>query len=146
MKLELIGHTEEYAVSQLQMALFPAAWEGEIVSRLCRGKVWLTAVTKIVINGKMTRAVKRIRVGEETVRLRRQILQQCLYLAALPHLPSAPAWGALAGVRPTKITTKHLLEGGTPESADRLMKDIYYVNPERRKLAVDCSLSTVAAT
>ena len=28
MKLELIGHTEEYAVSQLQMALFPAAWEG----------------------------------------------------------------------------------------------------------------------
>ena len=145
MKLELIGHTEEYAVSQLQMALFPAAWEGEIVSRLCRGKVWLTAVTEIIVNGKKTRAVKRIRVEEETVRLRRQILQQCLYLAALPHLPLAPAWGALAGVRPTKITTKHLLEGGTPESADRLMKDIYYVNPERRKLAVDCSLSTVAA-
>ena len=145
MKLELIGHTEEYAVSQLQMALFPAAWEGEVISRLCRGKVWLTAVTEIAVDGKKTRAVKRIPVKDETVRLRRQALQQSLYNAALPHLPSEPAWGALSGVRPTKITTKHLLEGGTPESADRLMKETYYVNQERRKLAVDCSLSTVAA-
>ena len=145
MKLELIGHTEEYAVGQLQMALFPDAPEGSVVSRLCRGKVWLTAVTEISIDGKKTRAVKRIPLGEETVRLRRQALQQSLYLAALPHLPSAPAWGALAGVRPTKITTKHLLEGGTPESADRLLKKVYYVNPERRKLALDCSLSTVSA-
>ena len=145
MKLELIGHTEEYAVGQLQMALFPATQEGKVLSRLCRGSVWLSAVTEILIDGKKTRAVKRIRAREETVRLRRQALQQSLYLAALPHLPSAPAWGALAGVRPTKITTKHLLEGGTPESADRLLKEIYYVNTERRKLAVDCSLSTVSA-
>ena len=145
MKLELIGHTEEYAVGQLQMALFPADAEGEIISRLCRGKVWLSAVTEICVNGKKTRAVKRIRASEESVRLRRQALQQSLYLAALPHLPSLPAWGALAGVRPTKITTKHLLAGGTPQSADRLMKEIYYVDTQRRKLAVDCSLSTVAA-
>ena len=145
MKLELIGHTEEYAVGQLQMALFPDAPEGRAVSRLSRGKVWLTAATIISIGDKKTRAVKRIRVNKETVRLRRQALQQSLYLAALPHLSSAPAWGALAGVRPTKITTKHLLEGGTPESADRLLKETYYVNPERRKLALDCSLSTVSA-
>ncbi len=145
MKLELIGHTEEYAVGQLQMALFPAMTEGEVVSRLCRGKVWLTAVTEITVDGKNTRAVRRIRAQEETVRLRRQALQQSLYLAALPHLKEAPAWGALAGVRPTKITTKHLLEGGTPQSADCLMENVYYVNPERRKLAIDCSLSTVAA-
>ena len=145
MKLELIGHTEEYAVGQLQMALFPGMEAGEVISRLCRGKVWLSAVTEICMDGKKTRAVKRIRVSGETVRLRRQALQQSLYLAALPHLPAAPAWGALSGVRPTKITTKHLLEGGTPESADRLLKETYYVNPERRKLALDCSLSTVSA-
>ena len=44
MKLELIGHTEEYAVSQLQMALFPGVTEGSAVSRLHRGEKWLTAV------------------------------------------------------------------------------------------------------
>ena len=78
-------------------------------------------------------------------RLRRRLLQQCYYQAAIQLLPALPAWGALAGVRPTKITTKHLLEGGTAASADKLLKDVYYVTPKRRALAVDCSASTVAA-
>ena len=145
MKLELIGHTEEYAVSQLQMALFPAMQEGAAVSRLHRGSTWLTAVTEICIDGKKTRATKRLKVGEETVRSRRQCLQQSYYMAALPHLAQAPAWGALSGVRPTKISTKHLLEGGTLESAESLLKDVYYVTENRRKLALSCSLSTVNA-
>ena len=145
MKLELIGHTEEYAVSQLQMALFPGVTEGRAVSRLHRGEKWLTAVTEICIGDKKTRAVKKMQAEKEDVRLRRRILQQSYYNAALPHLPESPAWGALAGVRPTKLTTKHLLEGGTVKSADRLLRDVYYVNQERRKLALDCSLSTVAA-
>ena len=145
MKLELIGHEDRYAVEQLQMALFSTEGAGEAISRLCRGKIWLTAVTQITRNGKTTRGVRRLKAAQETVRLRRQILQQSYYLAALPHLEEKPAWGALAGVRPTKITTKHLLEGGSPASADKLLRDVYYVTPERRQLAVDCSLSTAAA-
>ena len=145
MKLELIGHTEEYAVSQLQMALFPGMTEGGAVSRLHRGEKWLTAVTEICIGEKKTRAVKKMQAEKEDVRMRRRILQQSFYNAALPHLPEVPAWGALSGVRPTKITTKHLLEGGTPQSADRLLRDTYYVSDARRHLALDCSLSTVAA-
>ena len=145
MKLELIGHEDRYAVEQLQMALFSTEGVGEAISRLCRGKIWLTAVTQITRNGKTTRGVRRLKAAQETVRLRRQILQQSYYLAALPHLEEKPAWGALAGVRPTKITTKHLLEGGSPASADKLLRDVYYVTPERRQLAVDCSLSTAAA-
>ena len=145
MKLELVGHTEEYAVSQLQMALFSAMLEGSAVSRLHRGKDWLTAVTEITIGGKKTRAAKRLRTGEETVRTRRRILQQSYYMAALPHLEEIPAWGALSGVRPTKITTKHLLEGGTADGAMRLLKDVYYVTESRRELALSCSLSTVNA-
>ena len=79
------------------------------------------------------------------MRLRRRCLQQSYYLAAIQLLPATPAWGALAGVRPTKITTRHMLEGGTPQSADKLMRDVYYVTPDRRRLAVDCSVSTVKA-
>ena len=145
MKLILVGHDDRYAVEQLQMALFPAGAEGEAVSRLHRGKTWLTAVTTITVDGKQSRAVRRLRPEKETVRLRRQILQQSYYSAALAHLSKAPAWGALAGVRPTKITTKHLLEGGTEKSAVQMMRNIYYVTPERAKLAVDCSVSTVNA-
>ena len=145
MKLTLCGHDDRYAVEQLQMALFPAGSAVEAVSTLHRGNVWLTAVTTITLNGKQVRAVRRIRVGDETVRLRRQTLQQSYYLAAIQLLGETPPWGALAGVRPTKITTKHLLEGGTEKSAHKLMKDVYYVTESRRELAMDCSRSTVAA-
>ena len=145
MNLTLIGHEDRYAVEQLQMALFPENPEGTAVSALFRGKTWLTATAKITLNGKTVSAVRRLKADEETVRLRRRILQQSYYLAAVQLLDRKPAWGALAGVRPTKITTKHLLEGGTPASADRLMRDVYYVTPERRQLAVDCSESTVKA-
>ena len=145
MNLTLIGHEDRYAVEQLQMALFPENPEGTAVSALFRGKTWLTATAKITLNGKTVSAVRRLKAGEETVRRRRRILQQSYYLAAVQLLDRKPAWGALAGVRPTKITTKHLLEGGTPASADRLMRDVYYVTPERRQLAVDCSESTVKA-
>ena len=145
MKLELVGHEDLYAVEQLQMALFATAQEGEAISRLHRGKTWLTAVTTITREGKTTRSVRRLKAEKETVRQRRQLLQQSYYLAALPHLDALPAWGALSGVRPTKISTKHLLEGGTRKSADDLFRDVYYVSPDRRQLALDCSESTVKA-
>ena len=145
MKLTLTGHDDRYAVEQLQMALFPEGQQGEAHSALHRGSTWLTATTKITGDGKTVHGTRRLKASEETVRLRRRILQQSYYLAAVQLLPSAPAWGALAGVRPTKISTKHMLEGGTPKSASKLLKDVYYVTPERRQLAVDCSVSTVRA-
>ncbi len=145
MKLTLIGSDDRYAVEQLQMALFPEGTEGEAFSTLHRGKTWLTASTKITLDGKTVTASRRLKAAEETVRLRRRALQQSYYLAAIQLLPAVPAWGALAGVRPTKITTKHMLEGGTPKSAGKLMKDVYYVTPDRIRLAVDCSISTVNA-
>ena len=145
MRLTLLGHDDRYAVEQLQMALFPDNAEGEAVSTLHRGNTWLTATTKITLAGKTASASRRLKTSEETVRLRRRALQQSYYLAAIQLLPNLPAWGALAGVRPTKITTKHMLEGGTPKSAEKLLKDVYYVTPDRRALAVDCSICTVNA-
>ena len=154
MKLRLWGHEDRYAIEQLQLALFPLApmepveeaFEGDGArSSLHRGKTWLTAVTEITLDGKTTRTVRRMKASEETVQLRRRLLQQCYYFAALPHLPKAPAWGALAGVRPTKITTKHLLAGHSPEEACHLLRDTYFVTGERVKLCLDCSLATVGA-
>ena len=141
MNLTLIGHDDLYAVEQLMLSLF-AEREGTAVSRLTRGKTWLTAVTEIETDGKKTRIARRLKMAEETVRLRRRILQQSFYLAALPHLKTAPAWGALSGVRPTKLSTKAILDGENP---DKLLKDVYFVTAERRQLAIDCSKSTVDA-
>ena len=145
MNLTLLGHDDRYAVEQLQMALFPEGTQGQAISALHRGQTWLTATAKITIDGKTATASRRLKASEETVRSRRRALQQSYYLAATQLLPSVPAWGALAGVRPTKITTKHMLAGGTAQSAQNLLRDVYYVTPERRELAVDCSISTVKA-
>ena len=148
MELILRGHDDRYAIEQLQMALFPTQTienRGQALSTLHRGKTWLTATTAITLDGRTTRVSRRLKAAEETVRLRRQTLQQSYYLAALPHLPNTPAWGALAGVRPTKLTTRHLLEGGTEHSAQKMMEKTYFVTRERAKLAVDCSVSTAAA-
>lgn len=145
MNLTLSGHDDRYAVEQLLLALFPENTPLEAVSSLHRGKIWITVRACITLEGKTAQAVRRLKLTEETVRLRRRALQQSVYLAARQLLDREPAWGALAGVRPTKITTKHLLEGGTPQSAERMLKDVYYVTPDRRKLAVACSQSTVKA-
>ena len=145
MNLTLTGHDDRYAVEQLLLSLFPEGAEVEALSCLHRGKTWLTAAAKITWEGRTASASRRLKAAEETVRLRRRALQQSVYLAAIQLLPKEPAWGALAGVRPTKLTTKELLEGGTIQSADKLLKDVYYVTPARRKLAVDCSVSTVEA-
>ena len=145
MKLTLIGHDDLYAVEQLQMALFPDNLDGEAISSLHRGKTWLTAATKITLGDRTVTASRRIKANDETVRARRRALQQSYYLAAKQLLPVTPPWGALAGVRPTKITTKHLLEGGNAKSADKLLQDVYFVTPQRRELAIDCSLSTANA-
>ena len=145
MNLTLIGHDDRYAVEQLLLSLFPEGTEPTAVSTLHRGDTWLTATAKITLDGRTATASRRLKTAEETVRLRRRILQQSVYLAALPLLEAPPAWGALAGVRPTKLTTKHLLEGGTPKTADKMLQNTYFVTPKRRRLAVDCSVSTVEA-
>ena len=49
MKLTLQGHTDLYAVEQLQLSLFPESTEGEAVSSLHRGNIWLTASAKITV-------------------------------------------------------------------------------------------------
>ena len=145
MKLTLIGHDDLYAVEQLQMALFGNDAEGQAQSKLIRSGTYITATTTIQYNGRTAQAARRFKSADETVRLRRQKLQQSYYAAAIQLLPKLPPWGALSGVRPTKITTKHLLEGGTPKSADKLLRVTYYVTEERRELALDCSASTVRA-
>ena len=75
MKLTLSGHEDRYAVEQLQMALFGVDAPGEAISSLHRGKTWLTAVSTVTINGQTSRVARRLKAADETVRLRRRLLQ-----------------------------------------------------------------------
>ena len=155
MKLYLKGHAERYPVEQLQMQLFgdrptqfvetPFSGEDGAVSSLHDGKIYRTATAKITLDGKTATAARRIPLTKADVRLTRRILQQSYYLAAVQLLPEAPPWGALSGVRPTKLATKVLLEGGREQDADRMLRDVYFVTPERRRLCLDASRHTLKA-
>ena len=156
MKLYLKGHTELYAVEQLQMQLFPdeptetvtapfGSADGA-VSSLSRGKTWITAMATVTWKGKTARAFRRLPASQAgDVRLRRRILQQSFFLAATQVLGTTPPWGALSGVRPTKLSTQHIQAGGTEASADRMLREVYFVTPQRRKLCIDCSRHTLEA-
>ena len=145
MELTLVGHDSLYQVEQLQQALFSLNQEGTAVSKVERTEDAVRFITTITVDGKVTEGVRTLPVTEQTVPAFHKALRQSYFDAALPHLPEEPAWGALAGVRPTKITTKHLLEGGTERSAHRLLAEEYYVSAQRRGLAIACSLASVKA-
>ena len=98
--LTLHGHEDRYAVEQLLLALFDIPVQGHARSALSRGKTYLTATACVTVDGKTTRASRRLKCAEETVRLRRRILQQSLYLAALPHLDTPPPWREPGFCRP----------------------------------------------
>ena len=155
MKLYL-NHTERYPVEQLQMQLFAseasefvtapfAEGENGAVSSLFTGKTYVTATAKIRWNGKTGRAVKRLPLEKADVRHTRRILQQSYYLAAMQVLDTAPPWGALSGVRPSKLSTKALLAGRTRRQAERELEREFFVTPARARLCVDASEHTVEA-
>ncbi len=152
MKLHLTGHTNRYAMEQIQLALFPAErveysetpFSGDgAESRLSVGGTYLTATAKITRGGETHVGVARTRT--DTEQARRRILRQSYYRAALPFLSEPPSWGALSGVRPTKLVSRHLMAGGTRSSADRMLRDVYDVSPARRELCLDAAEATMAA-
>ena len=165
MKLLLIGHEERYAVEQLQLALFPLEpmepvidpticydprvihyFDGDgALSVLTRGDTSISALTIVYQGGKHHTSRVHLFADQETVSSRRRILQQSYYEAALPFLKKVPAWGALSGVRPTKLTTRCLNAGMNDEETIREMEKTYFVTPRRAKLALDCSHATVEA-
>ena len=76
MKLLLRGHSDRYALEQLQMSLFPEEpleyteqpfppEENGAVSSLSSGKVYLTAATRITLHGRTATAFRRLRREEE---------------------------------------------------------------------------------
>ena len=154
MKLLLLGHDCRYAMEQICLSLFPAnkpetvsaPFTGDgAVSRLTRTSDGWEASADITLDGRTCSASASFPGDPLPEPRRRQILRQSFYLAALQFLPAPPPWGALSGVRPTKLSTRHLLDGGTAESADRLLAETYFVSPVRRELCIEASLATLSS-
>ena len=151
MKLIFRGHDDRYAVEQSLLAFFPEerpvykpAEEGEdhALVTLSRSPRFNTAVTTITYHGRTARGISRTAVNPqlteyEAERLRQKAVKLSFFKAAREITGITPSWGALTGIRPGKLASRMLEEGMTERQVDRVLRDTYFVSPERRRLCIE---------
>ena len=156
MRLIFQGHDYRYAVEQSLLAFFPGqrpVYEGEeadraLVSLTLEGREAL-AETVLTVDGRTARGQARTAIPDgadeyEGERLRQRAVKLGFFEAARALTGVTPAWGALTGIRPAKLASE-LLEAGGPEAADRTLRDVYFVSPQRRRLCIECAQAGLAA-
>ena len=160
MKLQFRGHDDRYAIEQSLLAFFPeerpvyeAPAPGEddcaFVS-LTEGSRYATGVTTLHYHGKTARGVSRAVLTDapdeyERERLRQRALKLSFFKAARDITGVTPSWGALTGIRPGKLARAMLEQGRTERETDRVLRDTYFVSPERRRLAIETARAGLAA-
>ncbi len=140
MKLIFKGHDDRYAIEQSLLAFFPEE----------RPVVWTTATTVLFYQGKQERGVSRVAIPAEegpyeAERLRQKALKLSFFKAARAVTGVTPSWGALTGIRPAKLAAQYLAQGQTPKQVDRLLRDIYFVSPQRRRLCIEAAQAGLKA-
>ena len=160
MKLIFRGHDDRYAIEQSLLAFFPeerpvyeTAEAGEddcAYVSLTEGKRYATGVTSIHYHGKTARGVSRAVLTDapdeyERERLRQRALKLSFFKAARDITGVTPSWGALTGIRPGKLARAMLEQGKTERETDRVLRDTYFVSPERRRLAIETARAGLKA-
>ena len=161
MKLQLIGHTYQYAAEQIQMVLFPTerpeigvCAEDEdncAVVRLSYGKEWVSATTKIRKDGKAAVGQSRARISTlhtdefSEDRICQRIIKLSFYKAAVAITGENPPWGAMTGIRPARLVTQMLESGKTEEEAMAAMQEEFFVSPARARLCLHTARASMKA-
>ena len=159
MKLLLRGHSYQYAVEQSLTSFFPGerpvyepAAPGEDCAKVSLRKsptCW-TAVTVLEYGGKRAVRAARAALAEdldplELEREKQKLVKLSFFKAAQAVTGAAPAWGALTGIRPGKVAERELLAGRTAAETDRILKEVYSVSPERRRLCIETAQAGITA-
>ena len=159
MKMIFRGHDDRYAVEQSLLAFFPqerpvydpdACEKNQAEVSLFTGKTYTTATSKILYDGKIARGISRAVIDPAldeyaAERLRQKALKLSFFKAARTITGITPSWGALTGIRPGKLAARFLEEGKSEKQTDRILKDTYYVSPERRRLAIETAKAGLKA-
>ncbi len=157
MKLYL-KNAPRYASEQIMMMLFPQDMPEVVELKPSKGDFaeieiineddTIFAYTEIHQDGKCTKgedSVDITNVSDELEIKRRlhQALKISFYRAAVLHLPKAPEWGAMTGIRPAKVAAKLFKAGKSNEEVEKILRDTYYVQPRRRALSISAALEGI---
>ena len=159
MKLDLRGHQEKYVIEQSMLNLFPgelpvygtvtdldkknnnnnyaivSSREENINNNNIKFRV---SVEIKYHNGLGESGCEEILSGDEYQQegQRRYWLGYCFFMAARKILKITPPWGMLSGVRPDKIITRALLSGESEADAEKILREKYFVSPDRAAMAL----------
>ena len=75
----------------------------------------------------------------ERKRVATRAVKTAVYRAVVGFLPAPPVWGAMSGVKPAKPVRQAFPQGIDPVEADQLLAERFYIEPSRRRLAVQCA-------
>ena len=158
MKLEVHGCEERYTIEQSLLNLFPGELpvygpvqpedESWAVFDCLEDNDGYQVDLRLSWNGRtVSRQARQVLTGTAFQRegQRRHIIGSCFFLAYRELTGNQPPWGMLTGVRPDKLVTEALSEGGTPEEARALLESRYYVTPPRAALAVETGTAAFQA-
>ena len=98
----------------------------------------VTAYVSMKLNDKFSEASESVSCDENiTIATHEAIaVGRAVFSAGKALLGHIPPWGILTGVRPAKIARKLILDGNGIIKSKRILRDEYFLNPQKAALAV----------
>ena len=156
MILRVEGNINRYYVQTLCMVFFPGATFGEnelpgidvpevSVNVYKEEDGSDTAFVSMKLNDKTCEATETVGADEDITLTERSSIAvgRAIFAAGKELLGHIPPWGILTGVRPAKIAGNLLLEGRGVLKTKKILRDEYFLNPQKAALAV--SVATTEA-
>ena len=150
MILKINGDINKYYVQTLCMVFFPGATFGENeqpgidvpevsvdVYRDSENKNVISYVS-IKLNDKLCEATESVSLEDEISFATHEAVAigRAIFAAGKEMLGHTPPWGILTGVRPAKVANSILRDGKGILRAKRVLRDEYFLNPQKAALAV----------
>jgi len=159
MILHVNGNISRYYVETLCLVFFPGSTFGEgeepredipevTVNVFADKENSATAYVSIKLNDKICEATETVSLAEEiSIATHESIaVGRAMFAAGKELLGHIPPWGILTGVRPAKVAGGLLSHGKGIIKTKRIMRDEYFLNPQKAALAVSVASSEMRLT
>ncbi len=156
MILHINGNVNRYYVQTLCMIFFPGSTFGEneqpgegipevYVNIEKNEDGENTAYVLMKLNDRVCESSQKIFDSEDvTIATNESIaVGKALFACGKKMLSHTPPWGILTGVRPAKVASKLLYNGKGIIKSKRIMRDEYFLNPQKAALAVSVASNEI---
>jgi len=154
MILHIDGNINKYYVQTLCMIFFPGSTfginevRGEDIPEVKvhvypDGDNFVTAYVSINLNDRVCEATETVSLDEEIAFATHECIAvgRAMFAAGKELLGHTPPWGIMTGIRPAKVAGNLLKRGKGIIKSKRIMRDEYFLNPQKAALAVSVASS-----